>query len=183
MKANRLSTVYPVIALTIVVFIAVAVLAGMDSMTREKIEWQREQKILRMLNEIFPDMSRYVLEEDIYVLYSDETKLGYAFLATGKGYGGYIDILVGLVNETTVKGISIIAHTETPGLGNKITKPDFRDRFIGQNITDVALTADDGKIDAITGATISSKAVINAVRTAAMEKVEALWGENDKETE
>lgn len=176
MKVNRLSQFYPILAVTVVVFIAVAVLAGVDSMTRDMIEWQKEQKILRMLNEIFPDMSRYTLEDDIYTIYSDGAEIGYAFLAVGKGYGGNIDILVGLKPDMKVKGISIISHLETPGLGERITKPDFTDRFVGLDIADVALTRDGGKIDAITGTTISSKAVIDAVRTTAMEKVKALTG-------
>jgi len=119
-------------------------------------------------------MTEYTLEDDIYMIYADEAEVGFAFLAVGKGYGGNIDILVGLENETTVKGVTIISHLETPGLGARITESSFRDQFAGLNIDDVALKRDGGQIDAVTGATISSRAVVDAVRAAVMEKVKSL---------
>jgi len=173
-KVKALSEFYPILAVTVVVFIAVAILAGMDSLTRDMIEYQKELKVQRMLNKIFPDMTSYISEDDIYIISADGTEIGFAFLAIGKGYGGDIDILVGLEDETTLKGIAVIAHAETPGLGDKILNPDFTDRFVGVDITDVAVPDEGGKIDAITGSTISTKAVIDAVRTTAMEKVNEL---------
>ncbi|GAH24330.1 unnamed protein product, partial [marine sediment metagenome] len=92
----------------------------------------------------------------------------------GKGYGGDIDILVGLEDEATIKGISIISSLETPGLGSRIAESPFTDKFTGLNIDDVALRRDGGQIDAITGSTISSRAVVDAVRDTAMEKVKLL---------
>ena len=174
MKADTLKKVFPIISVTAVVFIAVALLGLTDTVVRDKIEQQKEQKIQRMLEEIFPKYDRHTLEDDIYMIYSDEAEIGFAFLAVGKGYGGDIDILVGLEDETTLKGIAVIAHAETPGLGDKILAPDFTDRFVGVNIADVAVPDEGGKIDAITGSTISTKAVIDAVRTTAMEKVKEL---------
>ncbi len=174
MKVKALSEFYPILAVTVVVFISVALLGGLDSVTRDMIEYQKELKVQRMLNEIFPDMTSYTSEGDIYIISADGTEIGFAFLAIGKGYGGDIDILVGLEDETTLKGIAVIAHAETPGLGDKILAPDFTDRFVGVNIADVAVPDEGGKIDAITGSTISTKAVIDAVRTTAIEKVKEL---------
>ena len=165
---------FPIIILTAVVAICVTALTFTDSFTRGKIEAQEEQRIQHMLSAMFPNMSRYTFEDDIYTIYSDGAEVGYAFLAIGKGYGGDIDILVGLEDETTVKGITIISHTETPGLGSRIAESSFTDKFAGLNIADVALRQEGGQIDAITGSTISSRAVINAVRTTAMEKVKLL---------
>jgi len=173
-KVKALSEFYPILAVTVVVFISVALLGGLDSVTRDMIEYQKELKVQRMLNEIFPDMTSYTSEGDIYIISADGTEIGFAFLAVGKGYGGDIDILVGLEDETTLKGIAVIAHAETPGLGDKILAPDFTDRFVGVDIADVAVPDEGGKIDAITGSTISTKAVIDAVRTTAMEKVKEL---------
>jgi electron transport complex protein RnfG len=141
---------------------------------RDKIEWQKEQKIQRMLYEIFPNMTEHTLEDDIYMIYSNEAEIGFAFLAVGKGYGGLIDILVGLDNETTIKGVTIVSHLESPGLGARITESSFRDQFAGLNIDDVVLKRDGGQIDAITGATISSGAVVDAIRATVMEKVKSL---------
>jgi electron transport complex protein RnfG len=119
-------------------------------------------------------MSKYTVEEDIYTIYSNGAEIGYALEAVGKGYGGDIDILIGLKDETTVKGITIISQGETPGLGSRISESSFISEFAGLNIEDIALKQDGGQIDAITGATISSKAVVNTVRTEAMEKVQSL---------
>ncbi len=174
MKADTLKKVFPLISVTVVVFIAVILLGLTDTVVRDKIEWQKEQKIQRMLYEIFPNMTEHTLEDDIYMIYSNGAEIGFAFLAVGKGYGGLIDILVGLENETTIKGVTIVSHLESPGLGARITESSFRDQFTGVNIADVALRLNGGEIDAITGASISSRAVVDAIRAAAMEKVKSL---------
>lgn len=174
MKADTLKKVFPLISVTVVVFIAVILLGLTDTVVRPKIEWQKEQKIQRMLFEIFPNMTEHTLEDDIYMIYYNGAEIGFAFLAVGKGYGGLIDILVGLEDETTIKGVTIVSHLESPGLGARIISSSFRDQFVGVNIADVALTQKGGEIDAITGATISSRAVVDAIRATAMEKVKSL---------
>ena len=174
MKANTLKNVFPVILITVVVFASVALLNWTDGITRGKIEAQKEQEIQNMLAEMFPNMSQYTFEDDIYTIYSDGAKVGYAFIAVGKGYGGNIDILVGLENEMTIKEITITSHNETPGLGTRVAESSFTNKFTRLNIADVGLRRDGGQIDAITGSTMSSRAVVDAVRTTAMEKVKLL---------
>ena len=176
MKIN-FKEIFPVIFITIIVFVSVGLLAFTDSLTRDMREWQREQKIMRMLNEMYPEMSDYTFEDDIYTVSAGETEVGYAYMTVGRGYGGYIDILVGLENETTLRGISIIRHLESPGLGAKITENEYRDQYVGLNINDAMLKYDGGQIDAITGASISSRAVANTVKTTAMEKVKIIFEE------
>ncbi|MCK4613448.1 MAG: FMN-binding protein, partial [Thermoplasmata archaeon] len=89
---------------------------------------------------------------------------------------GPIEILVALKNTTLegddiiLRGISIISHSETPGLGEKIVEASFLEQFEGIGVNDVRLTKDDGGIDAISGATISSSAVVEAVYDHAKEK-------------
>ena len=174
MKANALKEIFPVIFITLVVFVSVALVSGTDSITKDKIAYQIDQKIQGMLVETFPDMNEYTFTGDIYTIYSDDTLVGYAFLATGKGYGGDIDILVGLEDAQTLKGITIVAQSETPGLGSKIIESSFVSEFVGANIDDIFLKKDGGQIDAITGASISSEAVVDVVRNTAMEKVKSL---------
>jgi electron transport complex protein RnfG len=173
---STLKNAFPIILLTIVVAVCVSLLTYVDSLTRNRISAQEDEAVKAMLTEMFPEMSHYEFKDDIYTVYSDGSKLGYAFLAIGKGYGGDINILVGLEDETTVKGIEIISQTETPGLGSRITEPSFTDQFTGVAINNVALSRDGGKIDAITGSTISSSAVVDAVRDTAIEKVKQLEG-------
>jgi Na+-translocating ferredoxin:NAD+ oxidoreductase subunit G len=166
----------PVILLTVVVAICVSLLTYVGSITLPRIEAQEAQKIQSMLSEMFSDMSRYTFDDDIYTIYSGEISIGYAFVAAGKGYGGVINLLVGLDDEKTMKGITVISHGETPGLGAKITESFFTEQFAGIAVEDVALRRDGGHIDAITGATISSRAVAEAVRVAAIEKLSLLEG-------
>ncbi len=168
--------VFPIIFITVVVFASVGLVTWTDSITKDKIEKQEEQQIQSMLKEMFPSMSEYTFEDDIYTIYSDGAGVGYAFLAVGKGYGGDIKILIGLENNMTIKGITIISQSETPGLGSRIAEGSFASKFAGLNVDDVALEQDGGQIDAITGATISSGAVVDAVSTTAMEKVKSLKG-------
>ena len=174
MKVKKLKEVFPIIFITVVVFASVGLVTWTDSITTNRIEYEKEQEIKNMLKEMFPSMSEYTFEDDIYTIYSDGDEVGYAFLAVGKGYGGDIDILVGLEDETTIKGITIISQSETPGLGSRIAESSFADKFVGLNIDDVALKKDGGQVDGITGATISSRAVVDAVRAAALEKVKSL---------
>lgn len=169
-----LKKAFPVILLTAVVAISVTALTYTDRMTRGEIEAQKEAQTESMLSEMFPEMSRYEFRDDIYTIYSDGDEIGYAFIAVGKGYGGGIDILVGLEDEKTLKGITIISQKETPGLGTRIAEPSFTDMFSGLNIADVALRQDGGQVDAITSSTVSSAAVVDAVRTTAMEKVKLI---------
>ena len=74
--------------------------------------------------------------------------------------------MVGMDPEGTVAGIEILTHNETPGLGDKITLPVFKDTFAGKNLqnADWRVKKDGGEFDQITGATISPRAVVGAVR-------------------
>ena len=175
MKLNTTHKFFPVILITAVVAGSVALLTATDIFTRETIEAQKEEEIRGMLSEMFPDMSRFTFEDDIYTVHSDGDKIGYAFLAIGKGYGGNIDILVGLEPDVnTVKGITIISQTETPGLGTRITESFFAEQFSGLTIDEVAFKEHGGEVDAITGSTISSTAVVKAIRDTALEKIQLL---------
>ena len=175
MKAKKvLRKIFPILLLTAVVAISVNVLNLTDRMTRDKIEAQEAQKIQNFLAEMFPEMNRSEFKDDIYILYSGEDKIGYAFLAVGKGYGGDINILVGLEDKATIKDIIIISQTETPGLGTRITESFFTSQFSGVSLDNVALTKNDGQIDAITGSTISSRAVVEAIRETAEERVKLI---------
>ena len=89
-----------------------------------------------------------------------------AFEAFGKGFGGDIGVMVGVnIDTDKLVGAAVTVHTETPGLGaNAKDKPDLAAQFKGLSVTDpVIVTKDGGKINAISGATITSRAVCDAV--------------------
>lgn len=92
---------------------------------------------------------------------------GAAFESVSKnGYGGDISLMVGVTADGRVKAIHILSQHETPGLGTKITEAPFKPQFEGKPIegTVWAVRKDNGGFDAVTGATISSRAVLEAVR-------------------
>ena len=98
---------------------------------------------------------------------SGET-LGYAFTVTdSEGYGGDIQFAMGVQNDGTLNGISILSISETAGLGMKATTDSFKDQFKNKNVekftyTKTGSTSDD-QIDAISGATITTNAMTNGV--------------------
>ena len=167
MRYSILRKLSPIMFITLVVLISVILLTITESFTSAQLQ----RDVIKKLEAMFPEMSDHDFEDDIYILYADGDKIGYGFLALGVGYGEKISILVGLEDAETIKGIIIVSHQESPGVGSMITESDFTDKFVGLNIDDVALRQEGGQIDGITGATISSKAVIDAVRETAMEKV------------
>ena len=80
------------------------------------------------------------------------------------GFGGKIDMMVGFLADGTIKGTSVLSHSETPGLGANMTGK-FDDQFVNKNPADFKLTVskDGGDVDAITAATITSRAFSKAV--------------------
>ncbi len=189
-KLDPKAILVPAAALLIICLIATTLLAGTNLITSEKIALNavETEKASRML--VLPEGKEYgevtTLESGItYCVGLDESgnQVGYVFTANAKGYGGTVAVMVGLDNEGIITGIEILSHSETPGLGANATKDDFKGRFFGKSgeLT-VDKTSNDGQnIQAITAATITSKAVTGAVNsvTAAFEELNLTGGENN----
>ncbi|MHB9126871.1 MAG: FMN-binding protein [Candidatus Humimicrobiaceae bacterium] len=120
---------YPVIFLAVIVFVAVVLLMYVNNITSAKILEQREAKIVAQLENIFPDMDKYELKDDIYIILKNNETIGYTFIAKGRGYGGEINTLVGIDRDFVIKEITVMSNTETPGLGTRITLASFSDLF------------------------------------------------------
>lgn len=92
-----------------------------------------------------------------------------AMEASGKGYGGEVNVLVGFdIEADNLVGISVTTHKETPGLGSRIQEGSFTKQFKGKTPEKSLLKKDGGDIDAISGATLSSVATADAVKQAAV---------------
>lgn len=93
------------------------------------------------------------------------TQLGYVMSVIAKeGYGGDISLTIGVDMTGTITAIEVISQSETAGLGANCTKDDFKSRFAGVQSNDtLKVTKDGGTIDAMSGATITSRAVTKAV--------------------
>ncbi len=88
-----------------------------------------------------------------------------AFEVSKSGYHGDVTIMLGIDVETDkLSGVRVTGHTETPGLGARITEPDFYEQFAGLSKAEASLSSEGGDVDAVTGATISSVAVTGGVK-------------------
>jgi len=95
--------------------------------------------------------------------------LGVAYASKAKGYHDMIEVMVGVGPNAKLSGISIMSHSETPGLGARITEPQFTEQFAGLDLQTAKLTADGGQVDAVSGASYSSRGVVTAVDKALQE--------------
>ena len=139
-----------VISLTVISGVCAAVLAYVDSITKEPIRATAEK-------------NREAAKAA--VLCGQE---GYTAEGTCKdGYGGEITLMVGFKKDKkTVISYRVLAASETPGLGMKLKTPEFADQFAGKDGTSLKVKKDGGEIEAITSATITSRAVCRAIADA-----------------
>lgn len=163
-----------VLTLTILGLISGIALSMVSNYTDPLIE-ENEQEALReavfyVIRPTEEYEERSVDGKVIYESYDSSGDLvGYAFTASGGGYQGTIELMVGVGTDLEeIKGIQILASEETPGLGGKIRGDDFKNQFRGLEAEgNVGLVKseepDQGEIQAITGATISSQAVVDII--------------------
>ena len=139
-----------VVSLTIISGVCAGVLAYVDSITKEPIKATAEK-------------NREQAKKA--VLCGEE---GYTAEGTCKdGYGGDITLMVGFKKDKkTVISYKVLAASETPGLGMKLKTPEFADQFKGKDGTSLKVKKDGGEIEAITSATITSRAVCKAIADA-----------------
>ncbi len=157
--------------LGLVCLVAAALLGTAYVLTEQKIEEQQEIILQQNLKQVLPEAERFEEKDDYYVATNDGEIVGYAALSTGSGYGGPITVLVGIDLENTITGVRIMKQTETPGLGANAVNPEFYSQFNNITQEEVKLARDGGRIDAITGATITTDAIIDAVRQALAERI------------
>lgn len=83
--------------------------------------------------------------------------------STVAGYGGDMELYVGISPDGKITGVSVISHSETSGLGSRTTEPEFRNQYVGK---EASVQIGEGDYDALTGATKSSKSFTSAVNNA-----------------
>lgn len=95
--------------------------------------------------------------------------LGYGFVADFRGMWGDMRVAGGMDREFQLTGIEVLEHEETPGIGSLVEEPSFESQFEGLEPSETRLTRSGGEVDAVSGATITSRAVADGVRDAAEE--------------
>ena len=122
---------------------------------------------------------------EVYEGIKDGQVIGYTIKTSSKGYGGAIELMVGISKDGKITGVEIGNHSETPGLGSKATEPMFKNQYVDKDVLNSLLVVkgsanNDNEISAISGATITSNGVTNGVNAAMKIYNEKLSG-NDNE--
>lgn len=168
-----------VLSLTLISLGAAAGLGFVYQMTKKPIELSNLNKKLNAIREVVPEfdnnpnaeMFRLATGEgdslEVYPAKKNNEIIGYAVNTySNLGFGGSISIMTGYNPDGTIFNISVMSQKETPGLGTKMTEPGFKDQFNGKNPKEFHLKVkkDGGSVDAITAATISSRAFCDAIQ-------------------
>jgi len=178
--------------LGLIALLGTGLLAGVNELTHERIIEQDRLRVLRQLNEIVPVgsynndlLADTTAIEDAAFFHHSDPVLAYRARMDGKavavlmivtapnGYNGDIRMIVGIDAGGTVLGVRVVAHRETPGLGDPIEtgKSDWILGFNGKSLhnpgnTGWAVRRDGGEFDQFTGATITPRAIVGAVHSA-----------------
>ena len=159
------------VTLLLICGVMAAALAGVNSITAPKIEQLNYEKTQAAVSAVLPGGGDEVAAPAVDLVskvYKGAN--GYAVEVTPSGFDNTITMMVGVDNSGNVTGISIISHTETAGLGAVAAATTsageaFRAQFVGLN-GNVSVTKDGGQVEAITSATITSRAVCAGVNAA-----------------
>ncbi len=187
-KNNILPMLMPAIVLTSISVIIAGILAITNNFTAPVIAKNSEKATNDALSVVVPSALEFKIvekdeestnENDIYIAYSDDGKeTGYAVSVSPLGFGGNIDIIVGFSLDKTITGVEIVNSSETPGLGSKASDKEFKEQFLDKKPPlNVVKNEGENTISAISGATITSKAVTSGINTAMTELNNYLGGD------
>jgi len=190
MRFDRDSKVYTVIFTFVSSFLFLVILSGMNVLTAQQVKKNQELFTIRaVLNamaivysteeeaiNIFNSKIK-IEEKDSYKLFSTDVngEVVYAILFNGSGLWGNISGVLAVNSDVSrIVGIDFISQSETPGLGGRIEESWFKDQFRNEALIDDKITVsttkasdskDDGQVDAITGATLTSKSIEKIIAT------------------
>jgi electron transport complex protein RnfG len=160
------------------------ILSLVESATRAPIAEQRRLQMVKALKAVLPEIDNQPDTDSVTLAAGTNAKgkpvertfyrgrqqgalVGVAFkVIAPDGYSGNIEIMAGVDPQGTVTGIEILSSSETPGLGARISEPAFKGQFAGKSLdnADWRVKKDGGSFDQITGATISPRAVVKALK-------------------
>ena len=173
MKHTAMHILRLTVTLLVICAVVAAALAGVNAITKDKIAQIQADKTMAALAKVLPGvqgLEKLELTGDTGIVNSVYASgKSYAVEVALSGFGGEIKLMVG-ITDGVVQGISIISHAETPGLGAvaaALTDKGvaFRDQFQGL-VAGITIGSGSNSIDALSGATISSKAIVDGVNAA-----------------
>ena len=163
--------------LTAIAIISGTALGFTDLLTRDRIEANRIERRMAAVRAVLPEFANEPAAEEwshpdlpAHLAFPGRNEQGDITgiaiqTRVSSGYGGNLTVVTGLTPDSVVTAVFVLQHAETPGLGARITEQAFRDQFAGINLSEQtpAVQQDGGSIDAVTAATLSSRAVAEAV--------------------
>ena len=170
----------PVIALTLIAAVAGVALSGVFSMTKDTIEEQEAFKAATAYRDVCPEATSFSSSDKAQEILGDEgadvddahinacyvgkddsgNEVGYALSVSSKGFGGQVVMALGITPDGAVRKISFTELNETAGLGMRADEDSFKDQFVGKS---GSITYGEDGVEAMSGATVTSTAVKNAV--------------------
>ena len=163
------------LSLTLIALVAAGLLAGVYTMTKATIDATNAAKQQAAIIAVLPQQEGLEIAEpimhegmEIYCATLDGQTAGAAVKVAENGFGGTFNLMVGFDAEGAITGFQVLDHQETPGLGSKMQEWFANPQVIGQKVgeTNFTVSKDGGDVDAITAATISSRAFLLAVTKA-----------------
>ncbi|MEO0071150.1 MAG: FMN-binding protein [candidate division WOR-3 bacterium] len=178
---KRTSPLWTVFSLFITCLIAGFALSQVYSLTKSRIDFQRNVLAFQeAFAQVFPNAERFepaTPDSLVWLAFVKGERIGSIIKVAKQGYGGLVPVTAGIDLDGKIVAIKVASPSEglkeTPGLGLKATEEDFRKQFSGKTATQLQLTKDGGTIQAITGATITSRAITEALREG-MEKYQEI---------
>ena len=160
-----------VLVLGLTCLLCSGVLGGAYALTKESIDAAAEAKTEQAIAQVLPHFTNlnYNEEGNYFKAEDNDHLVGYAIVSTVVGFGGPLTLVVGVTPDGVVYNTSVLAHSETPGLGAKCTSdPKFMGQWKGfdPSIKKLSVKKDGGDVDAITASTITSRAYTLAVENA-----------------
>lgn len=187
---NNLDIIKPTAVLTVICLVVTLALSLANLVTAKKIEERAKQTQMQAMSKVldgeYTKLTENINGSDIeyYLTEKDGETVGFIFTVESKGYGGNISVMTAVKTDGTVAAVQIVsADNETVGLGKNVTKEAFYNQFTGLSGDITAkkfgtANKQNNEIDAVTGATISSRAVTDAVNTA-LEYAEQIIAKGD----
>jgi electron transport complex protein RnfG len=178
---KKLASTFPnmVIVLTVAALVSSLALALTYSATKEAIAMVEVNRTLKALDRVLPEFTNKPYDEkfhpdvdkelEVYPARKDGQPVGTAVKTySDQGFSDRIWVMVGFDKDKKINDVVVLKHTETPGLGSKMKRPKFKNQFKGKAPASFKLKVvkDGGDVDAISAATISSRAFCDAVQRA-----------------
>ena len=174
MKPDWKQIVRPAVVLTVICVVVTALLGGANELTRDAIAAQEAAAEQAARSEVLPEAKEFRSSdaETVWIGSAGGADVGYVCITQANGYGGRLRVMTGVSADGEVTGVSILSQNETVGLGGSCVKPSFRSQFLGRipdggySVYKAGSDPYSGGIAALTGATITSNAVVSAVNEA-----------------